>query len=91
VERRTGVKVFPSWALAGFSRDPPHRVALHRVPVAVPASAKVRFEIRSTLIVEEALMSIIVEIRAAEGGDDAKLLVLEQLRIYRKRCERRGL
>jgi protein subunit release factor A len=40
---------------------------------------------------EEALMSIIVEIRAAEGGDDAKLLVLEQLRIYRKRCERRGL
>ena len=37
------------------------------------------------------MSNVIVEIRAAEGGDDAKLLVLEQLRIYRKRCERRGL
>jgi protein subunit release factor A len=36
-------------------------------------------------------MSIIVEIRAAEGGDDAKLLVEEQFKIYRKRAERRGL
>jgi protein subunit release factor A len=34
----------------------------------------------------EALMSVIVEIRAAEGGDDAKLLVLQQLRIYQKRA-----
>lgn len=33
----------------------------------------------------------IVEIRAAEGGDDAKDLVLEQLSIYLKRCQRRGL
>ena len=31
-------------------------------------------------------MSVIVEIRAAEGGDDAKLLVLQQLRIYQKRA-----
>ena len=36
-------------------------------------------------------MSVIVEIRAAEGGDDAKLLVLHQLAIYRKRAARRGL
>lgn len=36
-------------------------------------------------------MSVIVEIRAAEGGDDAKLLIETQLRIYRKRAERRGL
>ena len=34
---------------------------------------------------------MIVEIRAAEGGDDAKDLVLEQLRIYLKRCVRRRL
>jgi protein subunit release factor A len=39
----------------------------------------------------EALMSVIVEIRAAEGGDDAKQLVLDQLVIYRKRAVRRGL
>ena len=35
--------------------------------------------------------TIIVEIRAAEGGDDAKLLVHEQHRIYQKFAERRGL
>lgn len=35
--------------------------------------------------------SVIVEIRAAEGGEDAKLLVLDQLRIYGKFCTRRGL
>ena len=33
--------------------------------------------------------SVIVEIRAAEGGEDAKLLVLEQWEIYRK-AEARG-
>lgn len=32
-----------------------------------------------------------VEIRAAEGGDDAKDLVGEQLAIYAKLCARRGL
>lgn len=34
---------------------------------------------------------MIVEIRAAEGGADAKDLVHEQLRIYLKRCQRRQL
>jgi len=32
--------------------------------------------------------SVIVEIRAAEGGDDAKSLVYEQLRIYQKMASR---
>lgn len=35
--------------------------------------------------------SIFVEIRAAEGGDDAKLLVEDQAAIYLKRCNRRYL
>ena len=30
------------------------------------------------------MRSVIVEIRAAEGGDDAKLLALEQLKLYQK-------
>ena len=34
---------------------------------------------------------VIVEIRAAEGGDDAKLLVLEQGRIYERAARRSGL
>jgi len=29
-------------------------------------------------------MSILIEIRAAEGGDDAKLLVLEQFKVYER-------
>ena len=36
-------------------------------------------------------MSIIVEIRAAEGGKDAKLLVRDQFAIYCKLAARRGL
>jgi protein subunit release factor A len=36
-------------------------------------------------------MSVIVEIRAAEGGDDAKSLVMEQLAIYARRAARSGL
>jgi protein subunit release factor A len=36
-------------------------------------------------------MGILIEIRAAEGGDDAKLLVEEQLRIYARFTARRGL
>lgn len=36
-------------------------------------------------------MAVIVEIRAAEGGEDAKLLVEEQFRIYARRAVRRGL
>jgi hypothetical protein len=35
--------------------------------------------------------SVIVEIRAAEGGLDAKLLVLDQLKIYTRLCSRRSL
>ena len=35
--------------------------------------------------------SIVVEIRAAEGGADAKLLVLEQVKIYLRLCARRSL
>jgi protein subunit release factor A len=36
-------------------------------------------------------MSVVVEIRAAEGGDDAKLLVEEQFGIYARVALRRGL
>ncbi len=32
-----------------------------------------------------------VEIRAAEGGDDAKMLVEEQVGIYAKLCLRRSI
>lgn len=35
--------------------------------------------------------SIVVEIRAAEGGADAKLLVLDQVKIYLRLCARRSL
>lgn len=35
--------------------------------------------------------SVIVEIRAGEGGDDAKLLVREQFAVYVRLIERRGL
>ena len=37
------------------------------------------------------MSSVIVEIRAAEGGDDAKDLVNEQLKIYARRAQRRQL
>ena len=40
---------------------------------------------------KEAAMSAVVEIRAAEGGSDAKLLVLEQFKVYRKWEARRCL
>jgi len=36
-------------------------------------------------------MSVLIEIRAAEGGDDAVILVGDQLKAYLKRIERRGL
>lgn len=35
--------------------------------------------------------SVVVEIRAAEGGDDAKLLVVDQVKIYLRLCAQRGL
>lgn len=34
---------------------------------------------------------LIIEIRAAEGGDDAKLLVADQYNIYCKVAKRRSL
>lgn len=34
---------------------------------------------------------VIVEIRAAEGGADAKLLVIDQVDIYDRLAKRRGL
>jgi protein subunit release factor A len=37
------------------------------------------------------VMAIVVEIRAAEGGDDAKALVLEQLDIYLRVAAQRRL
>ncbi len=35
--------------------------------------------------------TMIIEIRAAEGGDDAKLLVYEQLAVYAKLAAREHL
>lgn len=35
--------------------------------------------------------TVILEIRAGEGGQDAKLLVVEQLRAYANAAQRRGL
>lgn len=40
---------------------------------------------------KEKIMSIIVEIRAAEGGDDSKLLVEDQVSIYTKVAARECL
>ena len=37
------------------------------------------------------MSAVIIEIRSAEGGDDAKLLVREQFTIYNKFATRRGL
>lgn len=37
------------------------------------------------------MTTLVVEIRAAEGGDDAKSLVDEQVYIYTKMCARGGL
>jgi protein subunit release factor A len=37
------------------------------------------------------MQTVIVEVRAAEGGDDAKDLVKEQFTIYTKMGARRGL
>ncbi len=34
---------------------------------------------------------VIVEVHAAEGGEDARLLVRELVSIYLKRCSKRGL
>lgn len=34
---------------------------------------------------------VVIEIRAGEGGEDAKLLVGKQVEIYSRACTRRGL
>jgi protein subunit release factor A len=34
---------------------------------------------------------MIIEIRAAEGGEDAKLLVIEQWKVYQRAIELEGL
>ena len=36
-------------------------------------------------------MRVVLEIRAGEGGEDAKLLVAEQARAYLRQTERRRL
>ena len=35
--------------------------------------------------------SLFIEIRAAEGGEDAKLLVVEHFRVYERTIELEGL
>jgi protein subunit release factor A len=35
--------------------------------------------------------TVLVELRAAEGGDHAKRLIVDQFRVYVKVAERRGL
>ncbi len=36
-------------------------------------------------------MDTVIEIKAAEGGDDAKALVKNHVTMYNKFCNRRGL
>jgi len=36
-------------------------------------------------------MNLVIEIRAAEGGDDAKQLVVEQSKLYSRLCSKAGL
>jgi protein subunit release factor A len=40
---------------------------------------------------ESVMENVIIEIRAGEGGDDAKALVHEQFGVYAKLMDRRGL
>lgn len=35
--------------------------------------------------------TLLIEIRGAEGGEDAKLLAVDQFRVYARVAERRGL
>lgn len=37
------------------------------------------------------MSAVVVEVRAAEGGDDAKDLVAEQVKLYANRAQRSGL
>jgi len=51
----------------------------------------VRFERLRGVVRRETVMGVIVEIRAAEGGEDARSLVEEQRGIYVRRAARRRL
>ena len=69
-------------------------LAVARTPVANRMDRKVG--VRLPLLPRRKQMSssadsVIVEVRAAEGGADAKLLVLEQVKIYLRLCARRSL
>lgn len=62
-----------------------------RIPLSAPPAYSLGFYTDCNRFEMEAIMSVILEIRAAEGGDDAKLLVEEQLKIYARFGARRGL
>jgi len=53
--------------------------------------ARARADLRSRCYCPGGIMSVIVEIRAAEGGLDAKDLVNEQFAVYTHRASRHGL
>lgn len=50
-----------------------------------------RFLIRRQQVKATPMGKVFVEIRAGEGGDDAKALVREQLAVYCKACKRSRL
>jgi len=58
-------------------------VAIHR-PIQRIGSPTTRAPVREELV-------MFIEIRAAEGGNDSKLLVIEQLKVYQRFCDRRRL
>lgn len=46
---------------------------------------------RHRRVLDDLMDGILIEIRAAEGGDDAKLLVREQAKVYLAACKRHCL
>ncbi len=50
-----------------------------------------RFLIRRSQMELKKMDRVFVEVRAGEGGDDAKALVREQVAVYAKACKRSGL
>jgi protein subunit release factor A len=46
---------------------------------------------QKALFTETTMETVIIEVRAAEGGEDAKLLVTDQVRAYANAAARRGL
>jgi hypothetical protein len=80
-----------------FVRDGPRSLLRARLGIR-PSTASVSFTRRERAMstftstsTSANVPSVIVEIRAAEGGDDAKLLVDEQLGIYARRALLHGL